>query len=66
MNTQRKLVPKANIFSGLREELKHVTWPTWKEATGLTITVLVISLIVALFIGIIDVLLARLLEVLSK
>ncbi|OGK28925.1 preprotein translocase subunit SecE [Candidatus Roizmanbacteria bacterium RIFCSPHIGHO2_02_FULL_40_9] len=49
------------LFSGIREEIKQVTWPTRKEATELTLTVITISLIVALFVGIIDFSLAHVL-----
>lgn len=55
-----------NVFSGLREEFKQVTWPTRKEAIELTVTVVIISLIVALFVGIIDVLLAKGLPLIIK
>ena len=57
---------KTNFFKGVQEELKQVTWPTRKEATELTMTVIVISLIVALFVGIIDLSLAKVLETLSQ
>lgn len=46
--------PVVNPMLGIREELKRVTWPTRAEATQLTVTVIVLSLIVALFVGIID------------
>ena len=35
-------------------ELKKVTWPTKEELTGSTIVVIVVSVIVAIFIGIVD------------
>jgi len=54
------------LVSGLREELKQVTWPTRAETIQLTLTVIMISLIVAVFIGIIDVSLAKILEILSR
>jgi preprotein translocase subunit SecE len=57
--------PKSLVM-GLREELKQVTWPTRSETIQLTITVITISLIVALFVGIIDFSLAKALEFLSK
>lgn len=57
---------KTNIFSGVQEELRHVEWPTRKEASELTITVVVISLIVAVFVGIIDFSLAKILELLTQ
>lgn len=55
-----------NFIAGVREELKKVTWPTKADTIKLTITVFVISLIVAAYVGIIDVLLAKLLEILTK
>jgi len=55
-----------NFFSDVREELKKVTWPTKKETIRLTATVFIISLIVALYVGIIDVFLAKVLELLTK
>lgn len=57
---------RANIFAGFKDELKQVTWPTRKEATELTITVVILSLIVALFVGIIDFSLAKVLELISQ
>lgn len=54
------------MFDGLTSELKKVSWPTRQETVRLTIVVVLISLIIGLYVGIIDVLLARLLELLSK
>lgn len=55
-----------NFFAGIREELKKVTWPTKADTIKLTIIVFLISLIVGAYIGIIDVFLAKLLEILTK
>ncbi len=55
-----------NFFADVLEELKKVTWPTKKETIRLTTTVFVISLIVAIYVGIIDVSLAKILELLTK
>jgi preprotein translocase subunit SecE len=60
--TQKKAV--VNPVIGIREELKRVTWPSRAEATQLTVTVIVLSLIVALFVGIIDFSFAQLLGLL--
>ncbi len=38
----------------VQAELKKVTWPTKEELTGSTIVVIVVSVIVAIFIGIVD------------
>ncbi len=37
-----------------RGELKHVSWPTQKQTTIFTILVIVLSLIVALYLGVLD------------
>ena len=51
---------------GLMEELKKVSWPTRQNTIRLTTVVIVISLIIGLYIGIIDVLLAKGLELVTK
>lgn len=62
----KKSLEKINFFTGIREELKKVTWPTRQETIKLTATVFIISLIVGLYLGIIDVVLAKILEILTK
>ena len=61
-------VPKiqAPVFKDVIEELKKVTWPTKQQTIRLTSVVIVISLIIGLYIGIIDVLLTKGLELLAK
>lgn len=54
-----------NFVGNIREELKKVSWPTRKEAVRLTIAVFVISLIVGVYMGIIDFSLAKLLSVVT-
>jgi preprotein translocase SecE subunit len=56
----------ANYFSDVIDELKKVTWPPKNEAIRLTLIVIVISLIIGSYVGIIDVLLAKGLELLTK
>lgn len=56
----------ANFFADVLEELKKVTWPTKQETLRLTIIVFVISLIVAVYLGIIDVFLAKIIALLTK
>jgi len=46
-------------------ELKKVSWPTRQETIRLTIIVIMISLIIGAYIGIIDFLLAKGLEILT-
>lgn len=57
---------RQNFASELITELKRVTWPTRKETIRLTAIVIVISLIIGVYIGIIDILLAKGLEVITK
>jgi len=55
-----------NFATDIIEELKKVTWPTKKETFRLTTVVILISLIISIYIGIIDLLLAKGLEVITK
>jgi preprotein translocase subunit SecE len=48
----------------VRGEVKKVTWPSKKEAMGGTAVVLVVVLIMAIFLGLIDVLLSKIVEAL--
>ena len=48
---QNKLV---NYLIESKAELKKVSWPSKKETTKYTITVLAISIFVAIFIGILN------------
>lgn len=55
-------VKTPTVATDLFNELKKVSWPTKQETTRLTIVVVVISLIIGFYIGIIDSLLASALE----
>ncbi|MBU4474990.1 MAG: preprotein translocase subunit SecE [Proteobacteria bacterium] len=60
-------IEKAGQF--LREvkiEFKKVAWPSRKEAMGTTFVVIVLVLIIALFLGLIDMALAKLIKVFIK
>lgn len=61
-----KPVVSQNFAAEVVEELKKVTWPTRRETIRLTTIVILISLIIGLYIGIIDVLLAQLLGTIAK
>ncbi len=61
-----KPVFKTQFGNGIVEELKKVTWPTREETIRLTVIVIGISLIIGIYIGIIDVLLTKGLELLAK
>ncbi len=60
-----KFPGKGKIAGDLLSELKKVTWPSREETIKLTAVVVIISLIISLYIGIIDFLLAKLLNVLT-
>ena len=43
-------------------EIKRVTWPTWPETVNLTVAVVVMTLVVAAFLGIADTALSHLVQ----
>lgn len=49
-----------------RDELKKVTWPTQQEVIRLTLLVIVLSLGVGLFIGGLDLIFAKVMQLLIK
>lgn len=55
-----------NFAHEIVEELKKVSWPTRKGTIRLTSIVIGISLIIGIYIGIIDVLLAKGLDFITK
>jgi len=55
-----------NFATDIIDELKKVTWPTKTETIRLTTIVIIVSLIIGLYVGIIDILLAKGLEVITK
>ena len=62
-----KIVTDRQAFAtGIVEELKKVSWPDRRETIRLTTVVIAISLIIGLYIGIIDVLLAKALAMVTK
>jgi len=50
------------FFRDVRVELAKVTWPTRRELINYTLIVIVVSIIVALFLGLWDLLFQYLLE----
>ena len=57
---------KPNFATDVIDELKKVTWPTKSETVRLTTIVIIVSLIIGLYVGIIDILLAKGLEIITK
>ena len=48
----------------VKVEVKKVTWPSRKDAMGGTMVVMVVVLIIAVFLGIIDTILSKIVEAL--
>ena len=63
---QKTTAMKAGFAQDIIEELKKVSWPSRNETIRLTTVVIGISLIIGLYIGIIDILLAKGLELFTK
>lgn len=59
-------VARPNIGGDIIEELKKVSWPSREETIRLTTIVILISLIIGMYIGTIDVGLTKALEMLTK
>lgn len=47
-------------FKDTRGELRKVSWPTRKEATNLTLIVLAVTIVMAIFLGSLDYIFANL------
>jgi preprotein translocase subunit SecE len=56
----------ANFLTEVKVELGKVAWSTRQELIDSTIVVIVITAIMAVFIGLIDILLSKLLSLLFK
>ncbi|MCH7732576.1 MAG: preprotein translocase subunit SecE [Candidatus Marinimicrobia bacterium] len=58
------MINKLKTFiNGVSFEMKKVSWPSWSELRGSTIVVLGLSLILSIFLFIVDFVLSRLLNV---
>ena len=51
-----------NYIKDTRAELKHVSWPTRKQAIAFTVAIIVLSLAVALFLSLFDSIFTRMLD----
>jgi preprotein translocase subunit SecE len=54
------------FFQEVSVELKKVSWPTRRQTMSATMVVIVVSTIVAFFLGIVDVVLARIVGAIMK
>lgn len=52
-----------DFFREVKMELKKVTWPTRKQTTGTTIVVIIFIFIIAVFLGLFDMGLSKLVQV---
>ena len=57
---------RVSFFSEVIDQLKQVTWPDRKTLVRLTTVVLLVSAIVALYLGGLDLLFTRLIGILVK
>ena len=55
-----------DFFREVSVELKKVNWPTRQQTMNATMVVIVVSFIVAFFLGIVDVVLARIVGSIMK
>jgi preprotein translocase subunit SecE len=56
----------AKFFRESRNELKKVHWPTRKELVAFTTVVIIITVVVSLFAGVFDIIVAEILVLLKK
>ena len=52
-------VKRFRFGAGIIDEMKKVTWPTKQQTVRLTTVVIITSLIIGFYIGIMDILLAK-------
>ncbi len=50
------------FLDGVIFEMKKVSWPTWQELKGSTIVVLILSLILAVFLFVVDLVLSKIMH----
>lgn len=49
-------------LKGVRAELKHINWPSKKQTISFTIIVIIISIIIAYFLGLLDFIFSNLIK----
>ncbi|MAG21610.1 MAG: preprotein translocase subunit SecE [Candidatus Marinimicrobia bacterium] len=58
------MIKKVQEFiNGVRFEMKKVSWPSWEELRGSTMVVLGLSLILGVFLFVVDLILSRIINV---
>ncbi|MEW6260553.1 MAG: preprotein translocase subunit SecE [Thermodesulfobacteriota bacterium] len=66
LTSNRYIAESIQFLREVRVELKKVTWPTRKQTIGSTIAVILLVLIISLFLGLIDIGLSSLLQLILK
>jgi preprotein translocase subunit SecE len=51
---QRMIIPVRRYINETVGELRKVTWPTRREATNLTVIVLIVTVVMGLYLGLLD------------
>ncbi|MBL7136750.1 MAG: preprotein translocase subunit SecE [Candidatus Marinimicrobia bacterium] len=51
------------FIDGVFFEMKKVSWPTWQELKGSTVVVLILSLILSMFLFVVDLLLSKVVNI---
>lgn len=59
MNMKEKIDQLLQFLREVRLELKKVSWPTREQTVASTVMVLMVSIVVAIFLGVVDLGLAR-------
>ncbi|WP_092118129.1 preprotein translocase subunit SecE [Desulfonatronum thiosulfatophilum] len=60
---KEKALQLKDFFEKSKLELKKVTWPTRKETTSTCLAVVVLVVLMSLFLGVVDLALAKIVEV---
>ncbi|NMC48165.1 MAG: preprotein translocase subunit SecE, partial [Desulfovibrio sp.] len=62
LGVKGKIDRAREFYEQARVELKKITWPTRKETVNTGVAVLILVVVMALFLGLVDLGLARLIE----
>lgn len=63
---KRLITPLKALFDEVRIEMQRTSWPDWNTTMGSTIAVIIFSLLVAFFVGLLDFIISRILGVVLR
>ena len=63
---KKHLKKMTSFLAEVKAEIKKVSWPSRKETTGGTVVVLIAVLIIAFFLGAVDISLSKIVKVLIQ